>query len=246
MKNVRFINANTLKIIAAILMVVDHVGVMFFPGVMIYRYLGRLSMPIFAFMISEGCRYTKNKTKYFLQIFILAALCQIVYAIVSPANLYFSILCTFSLSILVVYALNHLKKCMLESGVSLKKKIVAITIFILVVALVSVINHLFVVDYGFWGCMLPAFASLFDFRGINNQNVQKLDNLTIRVLTFGVGLLVRVLTLKSFSFVGYSLLSIILLLAYNGKRGKYKMKNFFYIFYPAHLVVLEGILILTT
>ena len=35
-----------------------------------------------------------------------------------------------------------------------------------------------------------------------------------------------------------------LLLAYSGKRGKWNLKYFFYIFYPVHLVILEGIALL--
>ena len=36
----------------------------------------------------------------------------------------------------------------------------------------------------------------------------------------------------------FSLLALIPLACYNGKRGKMKMKNLFYIYYPAHLVVI--------
>ena len=39
----------------------------------------------------------------------------------------------------------------------------------------------------------------------------------------------------------YSLMAIPLLALYNGKRGKAKMKYVFYVFYPAHLVILYGI-----
>jgi len=39
----------------------------------------------------------------------------------------------------------------------------------------------------------------------------------------------------------YALLSLPLLLLYSGKRGKWNMKYFFYIFYPVHLAVLQGI-----
>jgi len=42
----------------------------------------------------------------------------------------------------------------------------------------------------------------------------------------------------------YSLLALAPLLLYSGKRGKAKMKYFFYVFYPLHLVILEGICIL--
>ena len=70
-KKLRFLNGNVLKIIAAILMVIDHIGFTFFPSVMILRYIGRLAMPVFAFMIAEGCRYTKDKLRYFLTIAVL-------------------------------------------------------------------------------------------------------------------------------------------------------------------------------
>jgi hypothetical protein len=39
----------------------------------------------------------------------------------------------------------------------------------------------------------------------------------------------------------YSLLSLPVLMCYSGKRGKWKMKYFFYIFYPIHLAALEGL-----
>ena len=31
-----------------------------------YAVDGRIAMPLFAFFIGEGCRYTKNRKKYFL------------------------------------------------------------------------------------------------------------------------------------------------------------------------------------
>ena len=39
----------------------------------------------------------------------------------------------------------------------------------------------------------------------------------------------------------FALLALPLLLLYSGKRGKVKMKYFFYVFYPLHLAALEGI-----
>lgn len=71
------ISGNVIKILAAILMVIDHIGVILFPNVLLLRIIGRLSFPLFAFMIAEGAKYTKNKLKYFLGIFILGIICQI-------------------------------------------------------------------------------------------------------------------------------------------------------------------------
>ena len=49
------INKTGLKIIALISMTVDHFGCLFFPQIYIFRYIGRLAMPLFAYMIAEGC-----------------------------------------------------------------------------------------------------------------------------------------------------------------------------------------------
>ena len=75
----RFLNANALKFLAAALMVVDHVGLLFFPYNLVFRAIGRISMPLFAFAVSEGCRYTKNKIRHFALIAGLAVICQLVY-----------------------------------------------------------------------------------------------------------------------------------------------------------------------
>ena len=55
-----FLSSNILKIVACISMLLDHIGFIFFPQYIIFRILGRVAFPIFAFMIAEGCYYTKN------------------------------------------------------------------------------------------------------------------------------------------------------------------------------------------
>ena len=65
------LSGNALKIIACVSMFIDHASLMLFPEIIWLRYIGRLAFPIFAFLISEGCRYTKNKLNYFLSVFIL-------------------------------------------------------------------------------------------------------------------------------------------------------------------------------
>ena len=107
MTNRKFgLTGNQLKLIAMIAMTCDHVGLSLFPQLQILRIIGRLAFPIYAFMIAEGCRYTRDRRKYLLSISALALLCQLVYWFMM-GSLYQCILVTFSLSICLIYALDH-------------------------------------------------------------------------------------------------------------------------------------------
>ena len=53
LQKVRFLNSNAIKFIAAFTMLVDHVGYMFFDE-LVWRIIGRIAMPLFAFAIAEG------------------------------------------------------------------------------------------------------------------------------------------------------------------------------------------------
>ena len=70
------LSGNGLKIIAAISMLLDHMGLMLFPRVTLFRILGRLALPIYGYMIAEGCRHTKSRKRYLLRLAAMAALCQ--------------------------------------------------------------------------------------------------------------------------------------------------------------------------
>ena len=218
----KFLTGNALKLLAALFMAIDHIGVVLFPRVLVLRIIGRLALPIFAYMIAEGCKYTRNKKKYFGMIFLLATLCQTVYFFVD-GTLYLSILYTFSLSILTVYAMQNMKS---------RGTTASCLLFLLTVSAVWVLNLLFTIDYGFWGCMLPVFAAVF--------HGTKKDRLSVSIGMLGIGLVLLSLDLGD-SIQLLSLAALPLLLCYNGKRGKWNLKYFFYIFYPVHLAVLQGI-----
>ena len=243
--NIKLISGNQLKILAAIFMVIDHIGLMFFPSMRIFRCIGRLSMPIFAFMISEGAKYTKNKLKYFLSVFILAVICQTVYYFADGGSLYMSILVTFSISILLIYALDYFKKTCFSDTASIYEKVLSGVVFVLGVIVTYILNKYLTIDYGFVGCIMPVLASLFDFKDISAPKILKrLDCIPLRVLCLGVGVVCMAI-IKGAAFVWWALLAIPLLLLYSERRGIWTMKYFFYLFYPLHLAALEGIYILT-
>lgn len=244
LKKLRMLNVNGLKFLAAVLMVIDHVGFMFFPNQLLFRYVGRLSMPLFAFAISEGCRYTKNKTRHFLLIFCLAVICQVVYYFFDNGSLYMCILVTFSVSILVIYAMQFFKKSLFENA-SIAKKLFAGGLFLGSIVGAFLLNRILTIDYGFWGCMTPVFASIFDFHRIPAPDkVKKLDILPLRALCLFLALALVAIDFLPSTLAFYALGALPLLLLYNGEKGKWSTKYFFYLFYPLHLVLLEGIYIL--
>ena len=220
----KFLTGNALKILAAIFMTIDHIGVMLFPRVLILRIIGRLAMPIYAFMIAEGCKYTRNKKKYFGMVFGLGAVCQLVYYFAS-GDTYLNILLTFSLSIGLIYSLQAM-----HQAKSRQRAVLWSVLFCAGFLAVYGLNQILTIDYGFWGVMAPVFVS-FAF-------VRKFPHWT-SVLLLGFGLILLAADLGGMQ--SYSLLAIPLLLLYSGKRGKANLKYFFYIFYPVHLAVLQGI-----
>jgi hypothetical protein len=261
LKKLRIFNGNTLKILAAVFMFVDHLGLLFFPSTMWLRDIGRLSMPLFAFMIAEGCRYTRNKLKHFLLLFGLGTACQIVYIIFDPSNMYLGILLTFSVSTLIIYAMQYAKKCFYpmkqedsfgredsnahipaspSEGLALKAASIMLVFTLIVLAFT--LCHFVTVDYGFWGIMMPVFASIFDFHQIPAPDkLKKMDCLPIKILCMAIAEIMLIVTHFSPRFQVFSLLAFLLLLLYNGEKGKANLKYFFYIFYPVHLGLLTGI-----
>lgn len=239
MKRLRFLSGNMLKIIAAITMFIDHFAIIFFPDVQILRIIGRIAFPIFAFMIAEGCKYTKNKFKYFSGITIFGILFQVVFYIATKLE-YYNIFLVFSLSIIMIYSLQAFRKRLYNTSYSILSAYISGIVFISTVIGTYILNQKFVIDYGFYGCMAPVFVSLFTSKEEETPRIIKtLDNNFIHVLMLGV-----VLYLEGQYFGGvqmYALLALPFLLLYSGKRGKKNMKNFFYLFYPIHLVVLYGV-----
>ena len=224
MENKGILNGTQLKWIAVFTMLLDHAGEILFPRITIFRILGRLSYPIFAFMIAEGCRYTKNKLRYFLVVFGLGVSCQAVYTWVT-GDTRLNILLTFSGSVLLIYALQAA-----YHAENWKKQALWSTVFAAGFLAVYGLDQVLRIDYGFWGVMVPVFVSF--------AHLQKLPHWTA-VLLLGIGLVL--VGTEYVAMQDYALLALPLLLLYNGKAGRYRMKYFFYIFYPVHLAVLQGI-----
>ena len=248
--SLRIVSNNGLKIIAAIIMVIDHAGVLLFPEVLAFRVIGRIGFPIFAFLIAEGAKHTRNKLRHVLVMAGFAAAIQIVY-FVAMGSLEMSVLVTFTLSLLIIYALDHLKNKLFAEKKEAKSIIWAAFLFLGAFLLAVAADHFLDIDYGLSGCLIPIFPALFTTPTVENppKVFKTVDTKTFRALATGFGMLALALNaMLHDTFTGLvqlvALLSVPILLLYSEKRGRVNMKYFFYIFYPLHLVILYGIAIL--
>ena len=232
------LSSNALKIIGALFMVCDHVGMLLFPDIRILRMLGRVAFPIFAFLIAEGCRYTKNKLRYFLTVFLCGVVCQLVYYFYGN-SLEMCVFITFSLSILNIFSLQLFKNTLFSSK-SLIRKFASAVPFAATLVVTWQLNIIFDIDYGFFGCILPVFAALLHSpKNASVKFFKVMDKLPFCALMTAIGVLLLAFDRGGIQI--YALMAIPLLLLYSGKRGRWRMKYFFYIFYPTHLVLIEFI-----
>jgi hypothetical protein len=200
-----------------ITMTCDHVGMQIFPHLLWLRIIGRLAMPIYAYMIAEGCRHTRDRRKYLLRLLGMGVLCQAVY-LVAMGSLYQCILITFSLSVILI--------CLMDEAERTRKwgRLAAGTllIFFLCTVLPDLLSHTdFEIDYGLPGVLLPVLIYGAGTRGL-------LIGLALVALKYG-------------GVQWLAFLAVPLLLLYNGQRGTAKIGKLFYWYYPIHLVAIYGL-----
>ena len=214
------LTANQLKMIAMITMTIDHIGAYLLPQLYVLRIIGRLSMPIYAYMIAEGCHYTHDRKAYFLRLFGLALLCQVVYALVDR-SLYQCILVTFSASVGLICGVENAQKKRTPGSVF--AALVLLAAIYLICEKLPLLLPGFHVDYGIWGVLLPVIVY---FGGRN-------------IVAFALGTLLLCLSLGGLQW--WAMLTVPLLALYSGQRGKHRLGWVFYLYYPVHLVVIYGI-----
>ncbi len=223
-----------LKLLAMLAMVSDHLSHMIpvhsLPVLALavtMNSIGRLTMPIMCFFIAEGYHHTKNLKRYFLRLFIFAVISQIPFYIYSldaiPQNLWEFILGNLHLNVMYTLFMGLLALTIAKS-----EKLHLLAKVPLVMATV-ILTHLS--DWRIYGVLWVLIFGLFrgDFKKQALFFIATI--LLIAADSFLLG------NFLDGSVKLFALLSLPLLWLYNGQQGK-KIKYGFYIFYPAHLLVL--------
>lgn len=243
MKNLKLLNSNALKFIAIFAMTLDHIAWAVFPGYptealpLILHIIGRITCPIMCFFIAEGFYYTKDIKKYTARLFIFAVISHFAYIFASNSFVdwksfipfyYGEILNQTSVMWPLAWGLVMLR-------IEKSQKIKNVWLKMLLVLLICIVS--FPSD---WSCIASLCVLAI---GSNRDNFKKQ-----MIWMTGFVAIYSIVYLFSFDLV-YGViqmgvvLSVPLLMMYNGKRGKNPkvnkiMKWFFYVYYPLHLFII--------
>ena len=225
-KKYQILDGTTLKLIAMISMVFDHVGDMFFPDVMWPRMIGRLAMPIFSFFIAEGFSHTRDKKKYLCRLGIFALISEIPFDLAFEGKIGFShqnIMLSFFLAVVALMLYDWIQGGTKseENHASIGKTVLGV----IAVAAIAALSLLLRADYTIF-----AVIAVFLFYVLRQKHP---------LVRTGVGVAFLALT-RTVGYYCTTGLSFIPLAMYNGKKGK-GLKWLFYGFYPGHLLLLAAI-----
>lgn len=204
------LNSFQLKCIAIITMLTDHVGAVLFPDEMSFRIIGRIAFPIFCFLIVEGFFHTRDVRRYMIRLGVFALLSEIPYDLAFHGKLVDVTRQNVFFTLLLGIVLMYL----LEKSPNIFIK--AAEIF-LVICAAEVLST----DYSGKGVLLILIYYVF-----KRWKEMYLCAGAVWNFLYGWG-----------KIQCFGVMAAFFLALYNGERGP-GLKYFFYIFYPAHLLVL--------
>ncbi|QQY80137.1 TraX protein [Keratinibaculum paraultunense] len=231
-------SAYTLKIIAIIAMLIDHIAWAFVPtGTIlgqIMHIIGRITAPIMSYFISEGFYYTRSVKKYALRLGIFAIISHIPYYYFMNGQLpiSFSNGFKFKIQTSVIYTLLlGLISLIIWNSERINKKLKILLIILICIIAIP----------GDWSFITVLWILFF---GINHNDF---NNQMSSFITISIPIIMSplLMLLNNYNYWYEQIFNIGILLAvpllkqYNGKPGGNKnSKWLFYIFYPLHLLVL--------
>lgn len=201
-----------IKTLACIFMLIDHIGLAFHPDMDMFRVVGRLAFPLFAYQVATGLLHTSDTEQYASRLFFFGFLSQLPFTFVLQ-TLRLNILFTFAFAVLIVHFIENKKYLQ----------------FAILYAVMSSIYLLFGFDYGFYGIL-----SVIGFYVIRDSFTQ----FTGAVVSSVFFLLITFISHQYGTLQIFSLCAVPLFFFRDGLRFLNMKKYFYYAFYPAHLSLL--------
>lgn len=222
------LNRNQLKYLVIVAMLIDHIAWAFVPTAsllgQVMHFIGRLTGPTMAYFVAEGYHYTRNVKKYVLRLGIFALISWIPFSYFEygKIGLQFGVIYTLFLSLLGIW--------LWDKGNCAKP-----------VKILGIIGLCILSLFGDWPIFDVLYA-LFLFVYRNSPKDKWMAFCIITLFCCADIFFARPWWGALFQF-GIFMVPLLIQFCYNGESGSKKPvhKWFFYVFYPAHLLVL-GIL----
>lgn len=177
------------------------------------RYVGRLAFPIFLFLLIEGLLHTRDWRKYFLRLFVFSLISEIPFDLAVAGRCFYwnyqNVFFTLWIGLLVIVGMKYVEE---SDRFALYMKYLIEAGIVLAGCIVAKLMH---TDYSWKGILI--LALMFFFRRDKKKQIY-------------AGAI-------AFLWEITAPLAFIPIARYDGTKGKAN-KYFFYIFYPAHLLLL--------
>ena len=233
----------SLHIMAMVFMLCDHLWGTIVPGADWLTCIGRLTFPIFAFMIVEGYFHTKNLKKYVCRLFVFAILSEIPFNLAMGSRIFYpvhqNVLWSFLISIGLIHWNEKVKEKQLWKRVVIGLTSIGIGYVAGLITFVdfyhagilTVLVFYFFKDRKWW-CYLGQLLCLWYI------NFEMLGGLSYEVHIFG--------ETHFIARQGIAVLALIPIWLYKGRQGYHSrmLQYFYYAFYPLHLLILGVIKLL--
>ncbi len=247
--------STALKLLALGLMLIDHIAE-YIPGIPIwFHWLGRLSAPLFIFCMAWGLSYTHDRKKYLIRLYCFGAIMAVLD--LTCNNIYQKPYCYITNNIFVTLLLIGVITSLIELCKQDRKKgikyIIVFCIYQLITTFLCIAAEVILPGYGIINFIGAITANLvfcegsfiFILLGILiyfcKESKPKLFYVySIFCVIYLILSAINDFSVQSLLFENYQwmmIASLPFMYIYNGQKGK-GLKYLFYIFYPAHIIIL--------
>jgi len=210
-----------IKLTAMITMTIDHLGAIIYPEFIILRIIGRLSLPLYSYLIVLGIESTRNTTNYFVRLFLFAVISQVPYCLAFGFGPFESLNIFFTLSFGVVFIIFLFP---------LKKQ----SLLCLLPILASFVLNF---DYGLYGIAL--IGCMFVLKTHTKTGIFLSILLNGLFLSFQRITTFQILSLFAFPIILLHKSGVLKIETEINAKAVYLplIKYFFYVYYPLHLTL---------
>lgn len=213
-----------LESVAMLTMLIDHIGVAFYPDILLLRVIGRLAMPLYTYGIVRGFHHTRSRGRYALRLLVIACVSQPFWEVFYPGQL--NMVFAFLAGLLTLWALeaapvwaDHLP------GLAGKAGKVLFRLLILVIAVLCFTT--IEMSYSLYG-----LALLLLYYYTHSWHLLLLGHFVLNIIA-----LPSLGPIQLFSILG----TVLIILPFDYPRlvvGRWLYR----VFYPAHLALLVALL----